>query len=199
MLSKKEARLICRKRQAPVHPDYTDDDRKTCEAIASSTIWKESSLVIAYLPMPTETDITPLLDLAIKEKRLLAVPITDKNTTGIMHFRLLETNWRKTIGKGPWNLQEPRITETRAIDVWSQQGNIIVLVPSLGIDRYGNRLGHGGGYYDRFLAMKTPATSTVAPCRDYQLIEDFEPDKTDCRIDFLATANGFKKTDVPIL
>ncbi|MBQ8884863.1 MAG: 5-formyltetrahydrofolate cyclo-ligase [Clostridia bacterium] len=46
----------------------------------------------------------------------------------------------------------------------------VVVLPLLAIDKKGNRLGYGGGYYDRFLA-EHPEALPVAWCYDFQLTE----------------------------
>jgi 5-formyltetrahydrofolate cyclo-ligase len=47
----------------------------------------------------------------------------------------------------------------------------LVLLPALGADRHGVRLGRGAGYYDRSLVFASPATDLVAVVRDAELVE----------------------------
>ena len=48
----------------------------------------------------------------------------------------------------------------------------LVIVPALAVDRRGNRLGRGGGSYDRALARVGPAVPTIALLYDDELLEE---------------------------
>ena len=61
----------------------------------------------------------------------------------------------------------------------------MIVVPSMALDRRGNRVGRGKGFYDRLLPL-TRAT-TVGVGYDFQLIDDFEPDPMDSPLDFVIT------------
>jgi 5-formyltetrahydrofolate cyclo-ligase len=68
----------------------------------------------------------------------------------------------------------------------------LVLVPLLGFDRRGHRLGHGGGYYDRsFAFLKDQARPTepllVGIAYAFQELPQIEAAKWDVALDFIAT------------
>ena len=68
----------------------------------------------------------------------------------------------------------------------------VLLMPLLGFDRSGNRLGFGGGYYDRALEFlrdrKQPAsTLLVGVGYSFQEVERIEPESWDVKLDFIAT------------
>jgi len=48
----------------------------------------------------------------------------------------------------------------------------LVIVPALAVDRRGNRLGRGGGSYDRALARVGPAVPTIALLYDDELLDE---------------------------
>ena len=61
----------------------------------------------------------------------------------------------------------------------------VVLVPLLGFNEQGFRLGHGGGWYDRFLATQPTALKIGVGHED--TLVDFEPEPYDVRMDILVT------------
>lgn len=68
----------------------------------------------------------------------------------------------------------------------------LVLVPLLGFDRHGHRLGYGGGWYDRsfaFLAEQARPTEPllVGIAYDFQELPAIKPEAWDVRLDFVAT------------
>lgn len=61
----------------------------------------------------------------------------------------------------------------------------VAVLPLLAVDEQGNRLGYGGGYYDRFL-KKTKALR-VAFCYDLQILEEVPHEEWDERVDRIVT------------
>lgn len=68
----------------------------------------------------------------------------------------------------------------------------IILLPLLGVDITGNRLGYGGGFYDRTLAnlRKSKNISAVGLAFTIQIIQEIPHELTDEKLDFLLTGEG---------
>ena len=64
----------------------------------------------------------------------------------------------------------------------------LMIVPCIAADRQGYRLGHGGGYYDRYLANTTGIT--VCLCRERLLQANLPHDALDRRVDIVLTEHG---------
>ena len=64
----------------------------------------------------------------------------------------------------------------------------LVLVPGLAFDRRGHRLGHGHGYFDRFLARVPKATSTVGLAYRFQLLDRLPAATHDRAVQTILTA-----------
>ena len=62
----------------------------------------------------------------------------------------------------------------------------LVIVPGIAFDKEGNRIGYGGGYYDRYLEWsKLPS---IAICFQEQILaEPIEPDEYDMKVDIIQT------------
>lgn len=67
----------------------------------------------------------------------------------------------------------------------------IVLVPGLGFDREGNRLGRGRGYYDRVLSGSLRNALKFGIAFDVQLVDRIPCSPTDQKVDFLITESRF--------
>jgi 5-formyltetrahydrofolate cyclo-ligase len=63
----------------------------------------------------------------------------------------------------------------------------VVVVPGLAFTRAGDRLGQGGGWYDRFLAGVGPATAVVGVCFDEQLVDAVPTVSRDVPVRWLVT------------
>jgi 5-formyltetrahydrofolate cyclo-ligase len=62
----------------------------------------------------------------------------------------------------------------------------IAIVPMLAVDKRGNRLGYGGGYYDKWLAVR-PTCKRVAFVFDMQLLKEVPSEDTDQKMDMIIT------------
>ncbi len=99
------------------------------------------AVVAGYWPIQSEIDVRPLmLALAARGHALVLPEVTPRGQV------LLFRDWRpgEELVPGLWNTLQPK-GEVRTPD--------FLLVPLLAFDRARNRLGYGGGYYDRTLAQ----------------------------------------------
>jgi 5-formyltetrahydrofolate cyclo-ligase len=69
----------------------------------------------------------------------------------------------------------------------------VFLVPGMAFDETGARLGRGGGYYDRVLAIRRKDSDAVGVTVENRIIESVPVHDHDQRVDWLATENGVKE------
>lgn len=75
-------------------------------------------------------------------------------------------------------------------------GNALMVMPGLAFDYDRNRVGYGGGFYDRYLSAH-PGLDTVALCFDFQLVDRIEAELHDLKPDAVICEQGIlKKTGV---
>jgi len=84
--------------------------------------------------------------------------------------------------KGVFDIPVPRATEVLVPDV--------LLVPPVGIDAQGFRLGYGGGYFDRTLAVLERKPVCIATAFELSRIVSLHPQAHDVRMDFVVTETG---------
>ncbi|NLB17850.1 MAG: 5-formyltetrahydrofolate cyclo-ligase [Syntrophomonadaceae bacterium] len=86
-----------------------------------------------------------------------------------------------TMGKGPFGIREPlgEAFPPEMIDA--------VLVPGLVFDHWGNRLGYGKGFYDRFLTQLRDSACLCGVAYHFQLVEDTFPTTRDVPLHMLVT------------
>ncbi len=66
----------------------------------------------------------------------------------------------------------------------------VVVVPGLAFTAHGDRLGQGGGWYDRFLAGIRDDCTTIGVCFDPQILEVLPVEAHDVRVDHVVTESG---------
>ena len=67
-----------------------------------------------------------------------------------------------------------------------------IIIPLLAVDRQGNRLGYGRGYYDKFLSTQKHAV-TIAYCYDFQVVTSVPTETTDVPVQYIVTDKRTEK------
>lgn len=65
----------------------------------------------------------------------------------------------------------------------------VCLVPGVGFDKTGNRMGYGKGYYDRYLSRSTAEICKIGVCYDEQLLEEIPTQEHDIKMDLVVSAS----------
>ena len=113
---------------------------KITDTVIRSSWFRRSKFVACYLPMPDEVDTWLLIKRAWRMKKRIFAPIIEKNFT--MQFCELTTESKLVFDQyGLLEPQDGEIIAPRALD--------LVITPMVAFDDNGNRLGMGGGYFDR--------------------------------------------------
>lgn len=85
-----------------------------------------------------------------------------------------------------WHIKQPSLKDKRESVL--ETGNIdLIVMPGVAFTKDGLRMGHGGGYYDRYLQslkeMKGQPVPTVAVAFKQQIVDDLPIEETDVPID----------------
>lgn len=98
----------------------------------------------------------------------------------------LEVSEIESLVDGPMGLREPDARWAEPVDLAAVD---VMLVPALGFDRRGIRLGYGGGYYDQTIAQlraRGPAT-TIGLAFDAQVVDELPSEAHDQPVDLIVT------------
>lgn len=138
--------------------------------------YRNSRNIAAFYPLKGEANIMPIIEELALEGRLL-LPRCEGE--GIMNFYKVNS-LRKDLAKGHFGIMEPR----EGLEKF--EGEIpIFLVPGTKFNWDGCRVGHGKGYYDRFLA-KYPKAYKAGIATPAQISQEPLPQKeTDIRMDVI--------------
>ncbi len=135
-----------------------------------------------YHPVNSELDTLPLAHFLRAAGCRLSLPVV-RGRTEPLTFR-------------PWNIDEQLVLGQYSIRVPVDKGLSVepdlLIVPLLAFDGKGNRLGYGGGYYDRTLERLRAAKPVLAVglAHDFQQVAALPVNALDQRLDHIATPAG---------
>ena len=160
------------------------DRRRKSEAIRRKLVrlaaYRRATTVACYVSLPCEVETHRLIDDMLKDRKRVAVP----------YVRGRQLKWSEVrdpardLRPGAFGILEPR---PRAVRPVRAQELDVVLVPGVAFDRRGHRLGHGYGYFDRFLGALPPGIPTIGLCFDFQRVAALPHEPHDHPVDAVLT------------
>ena len=144
--------------------------RELCAELRKRTYYKRAKHIMIFYPKPGEVDVRELLD--DKEKSFY-LPRVDGKSLKCCPFGDLR--------RSPLGIMEP------CADAVNPDKLDLIIVPALMADHKGNRLGYGGGFYDRFLAAN-PSVPSVTLVPAALVTDELPAEPHDVRIKYLIYA-----------
>ncbi len=141
-----------------------------------------SRTVLFFLSFGKEVRTEEMVRESLALGKNVLVPKTDTKNHRLILSRLLD--YDDDLAPGVWGIPEPRPKALRPVDPPEVD---LVIVPGVAFDLDGNRLGYGGGYYDRLFPTLKKATPLVALAFACQLVATVPTEEFDQQIDCLLT------------
>ncbi len=123
--------------------------RNLYRQLAQHPIFRRARHIALYLPNDGEIDPRPLMLEAQRRGKATYLPVLNAWPRTRMVFQRLMPNER--LGPNRFGIAEPAFRPNRQRRIWTLD---LVLMPLVGFDEDGGRLGMGGGFYDRSLAYR---------------------------------------------
>ncbi|KAI9508976.1 5-formyltetrahydrofolate cyclo-ligase [Russula earlei] len=133
--------------------------------VLSSPWFHEAATVSCYLSMPVgEVDTSAIASAIVHSGKHLFVPRVDPVLPGGMDLlKIYDSEDLRLLPSGVWGIKEPAFHHHDVPRMKAMDGDSIpldvILLPGVGFDRSLSRLGHGKGYYDRFLSSYSALAS----------------------------------------
>jgi 5-formyltetrahydrofolate cyclo-ligase len=140
--------------------------------------YKNVKTVLFYVSYNSEVFTHDMIKDALEKKKVV-VPISNVNNETLI-LSILES-W-SDLKPNSYGILEPKREYIKEISINDIE---LIIVPGVAFDKYGNRVGHGKGYYDKLLE-KAKAKS-VGLCFEFQLSEKIPIKSYDIPVDMIIT------------
>lgn len=181
MLNKKDFRQqIKNLNKSNKTTNFDKEDTIIIKKLMSSPPFYKAKTILLYYPLSNEVNTINLINECIKLNKVVALPKTYENS---LKFVILESNWNTKLKKGLYNTTE--VESKNYINTFDI--NTIIIVPALAYGKDNSRIGHGKGYYDKFLSDKKDLYK-IGLARKHLLFDTVPTNKNDIYLDKIITS-----------
>ena len=150
-LTKEELReKMLTKRANLTSIEREEKSRVIKEKLFNQSEFKRAKTIMFYVAFRKEVETEQMIKESLAAKKEVVVPITDQEKKQLYLSQLKD--YDRELESGTYGIKEPAADYYRPI---KRNKLDLVVVPGVAFDTQGNRLGYGGGYYDRLLAGLT--------------------------------------------
>lgn len=127
--------------------------------------FRQASVVCCYVSLPYEVQTWQMIERMLALGKRVVIPFMTRRDG---HLEVSEIgDPHRDLAAARFGVWEPKLGNRKPFPLEKID---LVLVPGIAFDRQGYRLGHGHGYYDRFLSRMDDSVPSIGLCYDFQLV-----------------------------
>jgi len=176
-------RMLAEKRQALSAAECARRSLELQQRLIADPLFAGARCVGLYRAMSNEVGTDALHQAALDQHKRIAYPEVRSKAESMRFVECVEG--------APWT-KSPLGFEAPVGEELSLQAIDLFVLPGLGFDRSGRRLGRGAGHYDRLLVGGDAVR--IGLCFDFQLLGELPEDPWDVRLDAVATEREIIRT-----
>ena len=176
-----------RRRFRTIRKELGEEGRAELDArieanLVSLPEFEQTEVLLAYLDFGPEVRTRGIIQAAWDAGKTVALPWCVPGTHEMRWFKIESFN---DLVRSSLGVEEP-VPSDETEQLLGTGQRMMALVPGLTFDPAGYRLGYGGGFYDRYLALH-PQHPTIAVAYEFQVFDRIPSDELDIRPEMLVT------------
>lgn len=186
MKTKKEIRkAVLAERRALDEETISLASQVICRKIMEIIEYKEAENLCLYMPINNEVNVMLLAEVAVEEGKKVWTPKViekgAKDSAGKMVFNRYLGSDKDEILTGAYDIMESKSEEILEVN-----DRTLIIMPGAVFTPWRERIGYGGGFYDRFLD-ENPQCHTIAACYDLQVLMELPVEDFDKKPDYVVS------------
>ena len=184
LIQKKEEirkRIESQRRQLS-QTDIATKSRIICDKLVRFDAFQSAETIHSYVAWRNEVNTHELIKSTLKEGRRVVVPVVDLPNHALLHSEIEQF---EELQPGTFGILEPPKSFLRSVPISDLD---LIIVPGVAFDLRGDRIGYGGGYYDRFL--RQTSAKKVALAYHFQIVDQIPTNARDQSVDIVVTEKG---------
>ena len=184
-LQKKKQRDLASKNRLILHQSNNENNFSFDKILNENYWFKKSRIVASFLSIKSEISTIALNKFILESGKILCLPVMTNNKTALIFKQYKE---EVVLVAGNFGVMEPLNTKSYLPD--------IIFTPCLAYDKFGFRLGYGGGYYDKsisYLYLIKHSFLTVGLAYEDQKVDRVVHDYLDQKLNYILTEKQLYK------
>ena len=173
-------REMIKKRYLISQREREEWDRSILNQVFSSEYYIKSSVIFIYVSYNGEVDTHKLIMHALSDGKIVCVPRVISRSAGM---EAVPIKGFDDLVSGAYGILEPQ----KEIPAASPQSIDFAIVPGVAFSGTGERLGYGGGFYDRYLKLLKPSAVRAALAYSLQIVDNIPMEPQDERVSMIFT------------
>lgn len=192
-----EQKSFLRKRAKDELKKYFEDKalslqcaKTVADYFLKSREYAEAKVILAYMAMSDEVDLSFVIKKAFQDKKKVALPRMAENS-GDMDFYFIDSLEESFSDDNKYKILEPSL-QNKKVEPEKIPEKSVFLVPGLAFNLEGSRLGRGKGFYDKYLS-RIPLKNQIfcGVCTVNVVTKAIPVEENDFRMNYLLTEYGF--------
>lgn len=183
ILTKDELRSKMKSRLRDLTPrEYHDLNHSLYTNFLRLKLLNKSNYFMIYYSVRNEANTVQMINYLLKAGKTVALPVCTQGRD----LKAVAINNLSQLQPASFGLMEPSPGSPLIANDQLQ----LIVIPGVAFDEKGHRLGHGAGYYDRFLS-KTPNAFKLGLAYDFQLVPEVPAESHDIKMNGLLTPTRY--------
>lgn len=128
--------------------------------------FQKAESIMFYVSKDYEVNTREMIEEALRLGKRIIVPVTEPRKKRVILSEI--TDPKSQLREGPFGVDQPK---PEYIKVVSPKEIDVLVIPGVAFDKKGNRIGHGVGYFDRFLKCLPKKIPTIGLAFRFQLVK----------------------------
>ena len=175
-------RKVMAARDALTRDEIRDRSLSISESLTAQPEFMSAMTVLMYVSFRSEVSTRRMIEVALAQGKRVLVPKVDRKARWLKLYEIKDLG--SDLQTGYMGIYEP--VEGVARHAEASEADLIVM-PGVGFDIHGGRLGYGGGYYDRLLETTRQDAALVALAFELQIVDEIPTEPHDKKVDKIIT------------
>jgi 5-formyltetrahydrofolate cyclo-ligase len=146
-------------------------------------IYRRSGAILGYMNFGAEFTSELWIRQVLMDGKKLALPRVNHHTNQLDLYWVEDLE--NQLAAGLWGIREPIVERCERLNTLNEVE--FALLPGVAFTRNGERLGYGGGFYDKLLGRMTHQPVLAAAAFALQIVEHIPQENTDMKVDWIIT------------
>ncbi len=170
------------KRDKLEEKEHSIKSKQIMERLFGFANFLEAKTVLFYMNFKSEVATDDMIRRAIEHKKAVVLPLVDAKNKNIIPLKIESLD--QDVQPGYHGIMEPITKRCKQVPI---EYIDLAIVPGIAFDERGGRIGHGTGFYDKFIPKLDATTRKVALAFECQIAAQIPMEPHDRYIDIIIT------------